>query len=132
MSDVKRIRMILMVAVFMVAMLLTFVVPAFAHPTHLVFIPEAGITLSCGDNTDPVEISTCDFEQVGQPAGLVCDIPVSFTAGGEPIPVTGLVCRTPTTASAGTAEEPLPPAPVTQEGEQGSDSGEIDQSFEVS
>jgi hypothetical protein len=127
--------MVVVTAVFMVAMLLVLVIPASAALTHYFVIPAGqlapgapAITVTCEDTDDPINILTCRFVGEGNvvPADLICDVPVTFEFEGEPL-IDGFQCRTVEEAA-----EPLPPAPVTQEGEQDSESGEIDQSYDVS
>ena len=141
-GSVKRIGMILTVAVFMVVVLAVSAIPAFARETNFFFIPledapENGVTVTCGDTDNPIDITTCEFERFGEPGDLICDIPVIFEIFGIPI-LEGFQCRTleeeeaKPPAPAPLAPAPLAPAPVTQESEQESDSGEIGQSFEVS
>jgi hypothetical protein len=135
-SSAKRIRMVLATAVFMVAMVLVMVIPASAALTHYFFIPAGELapgipafTVTCEDTDDPINVVTCHVIDVGNvvPADLICDVPVTFEFEGEPV-FDGFQCRTVEEAVA----EPLPPAPITQEGEQDSDAGEIDQSYDVS
>jgi hypothetical protein len=87
----------------------------------------------CADTNDPIDTSTCQIEQRGgPPAGLICDIPVTlFVVGGPEF--RGFLCRTEDDVEEEpqSQPQPLPPAPITQEGEQDSESGDIDQSFEV-
>jgi hypothetical protein len=122
----------------MVAMVLVMVIPASAALTHYFFIPEQEVggasipaqTLTCEDTNDPINIETCRNIGLGNqvPADLICDVPVTLEFRGEPL-IPGLTvyqCRTVEEA------EPLPPAPITQEGEQDGESGEIDQSYDVS
>jgi hypothetical protein len=109
-------------------------------------VPPGGATLSCtgtpfvlfvNGETGPTSGGTCDFERFGEPGGnLVCDDPATLfirLLGGEiaDIPISAFVCSVPVDE----AEEAQPssaPAPVTQEGEQESEAGEIDQTFDVS
>lgn len=141
MSSVKRIRMVLATAVFMVAMVLVLVIPASAALTHYFFVPSQEVlggipipaqTLTCEDTDDPINVVTCRNIGLGNqvPPDLICDVPVTLEFAGEPL-IPGLTvyqCRTEEEAVA----EPLPPAPITQEGEQESEAGEVDQSFDVS
>ena len=107
----------------------------------------------------PTSGGTCTFEQFGPPGGeLVCDTPTTLFlrfVGGPPapdIPLSAFVCQAPPTPPPPTPpplttppqpedqhqrhqNQPPPPpvaAPITQDSEQQGESGEIDQSFEVS
>jgi hypothetical protein len=67
---------------------------------------------------------------------LVCDDPATLflrlLEGGVPdVPLSAFVCSVPVEEKAQPSSSSSP-APVTQEGDQESESGEIDQSFEVS
>jgi hypothetical protein len=100
-------------------------------------------------------------QEFGPPAGLICDTPTTLFlrfVGGPPggptipdIPLSAFVCRAPPTPAPPTPapvpedeqphhqnhqpKPPLPPTrvgtPITQDAEQQSEAGEIDQSFEV-
>jgi hypothetical protein len=48
------------------------------------------------------------------------------------IPLSAFVCSVPVEEEAQTSSAPSSPAPITQESEQESEAGEIDQSFDVS
>jgi hypothetical protein len=108
-------------------------------------VPAGGVTLSCTGTpfvlivdfqNGPTSGGTCTFEQLGRPGGnLVCDDHTTLflrpLGGGiADIPLSAFVCSVPV------EEEPQPPSssptPVTQEGDQESESGEVDQSFDVS
>jgi hypothetical protein len=106
-------------------------------------VPAGGATVSCTGTpfvlivdfeNGPTSGGTCDFEHLGRPGGnLVCDDPAKLfirPLGGEiaDIPLSAFVCSVPIEEEA----QPSSPAPVTQEGEQESESGEVDQSFEIS
>jgi hypothetical protein len=120
-------------------MVLGTAVLAQARTTNLVFVPPQpnlpfpdGVTGRCADTSDPIDAASCEIEQLGgPPAGLVCDIPVTlFVVGGPEFEA--FLCRTQEEEAEKQQTPPLDPAPVTQEGEQESESGEIDQTFEIS
>jgi hypothetical protein len=75
----------------------------------------------------------CEQVGVGRPAGLVCDDPatitVQFVGIPDVFPLSAFVCHAPEGEE---TSQPLPPAPITQEDEQESESGEITQTFEIS
>jgi hypothetical protein len=139
-GSVKQIRMVLATAVLMVAMLLVLVIPAFAALTHYFFIPEQEVlggvpvpaqTITCEDTYDPINAETCRFIGLGNqvPADLICDVPVTLELAGEPL-IPGLTVYQCRTVEEEAPAEPLPA--LTQEGEQEGESGEIDQSYDVS
>jgi hypothetical protein len=83
---VKRTRMLFMTAAVTVAMLLALTLPAMASADSLVFFPGGnGVTYSCTGGPpfvfDPAPASrgNCTVEQIGGPAGLVCDVPTPIT-----------------------------------------------------
>ena len=145
MSGLKRIGMRFAVAVFILAMSLTIVIPAFAQVTNFVLVPEQQVTvdgftvpireqtLTCEDVTDPIDDATCTFVDFGNvvPADLVCDIPATLVANifGVPTEVEVFQCRTVESAP---APAPITAPQITQEGEQEAEAGEIDQTSEVS
>ena len=138
----------LVVTVVMVAGVLATAVPALAQP-FIVFLPgqpgiqPPGATFSCTDR--PFNLpETCEFQQVGPPADLVCDIPTTVTIGRTG-PFQAFECHAPEPTPEPTQEPTQEPdarqqqpgaagggAPITQEGEQEAESGDIDQSFDVS
>ena len=106
-------------------------------------VPPGGATVSrtgtpfvlfIGDE-GPISGGTCDFERFGSPGGnLVCDEPTTLFLGPPPdaeidenVPLSAFVCNVPVENE---AQPSSSPAPVTQEGDQESEAGEIDQSFE--
>lgn len=127
------------------------------NPT-IIFVPgqpgvvSQGITLACsGGPPFTVEIPSggppgnCDVTSLGgSPSGLVCETPTTVTATTGLVPVfvlQGFICSAPVAppadappaeASGSGGGEGGAAAPITQEGEQESEAGEIDQSFEVS
>jgi hypothetical protein len=139
-SSVNRSRVAIMVAVGVIAMVLGTAVLAQARTTNLVFVPPQpdlpfpnGVTGRCADTSDPIDAETCEIEQLGgPPAGLICDIPVTLVVVGGP-EFQAFLCRT-QEEEAEQQQDPAAPAatPITQEGDQESESGEIDQGFEVS
>ena len=142
MSGVNRSRVAIMVAVGVIAMVLGTAVLAQARITNLVFVPPQpdlpfpnGVTGRCADNSDPIDTETCEIEQLGgPPAGLICDIPVTLVVPNEGPTLSGFLCRTLEDTEKEkdkAAQQQLSPAPITQEGDQESESGEVDQSSEV-
>ena len=109
-------------------------------------VPAGGATVTCDGGppfvlfvdavSGPTSGGTCTFEQFGRPGGnLVCDDPTTLFirfvgAGIADIPLSAFVCSVPVDEEA--QQSSSAPAPVTQEGDQESEAGEIDQSFEVS
>jgi hypothetical protein len=106
-------------------------------------VPAGGATVTCDGGppfvlfvdfvSGPTSGGTCTFEQFGRPGGnFVCDDPTTLFirfvgAGIADIPLSAFVCSVPVEEA-----QPSSSAPITQEGEQDSESGEIDQDFEVS
>ena len=102
--------------------------------------PPGGITAACtggrpftvlvDPNTGPVG-GNCDQVGVGRPVGLVCDAPATITLQfvGSPdlFELSAFVCHEPEEGTKHASSAAL----VPQESEQGSESGDIDQSFEV-
>jgi hypothetical protein len=156
-SSVNRSRMAVMVPVLAAALVLGSAVVGQARERTILFVPSqpipgtgaevppGGATVSCtgtpfvlfiGDG--PISGGTCDFERFGSPGGnLVCDEPTTLFLRPPPeaeidddVPISAFVCSAPIEeaqlSSSSSAD------PVTQEGEQESESGEVDQSFEVS
>jgi hypothetical protein len=105
-------------------------------------VPAGGATVTCDGGppfvlfvdfvSGPTSGGTCTFEHLGRPGGnFVCDDPttlfIRFVGGGiADVPLSAFVCSVPEEV------QPSSPTPITQEGEQNSESGEIDQSFGVS
>jgi hypothetical protein len=104
-------------------------------------VPPGGATVSCTDTPfvlfiadGPITGGTCTFEHFGRPGGnLVCDEPTTLFLRPPPdseidddIAISAFVCSVPVEMQSSS------PAPVTQEGDQESDSGEVGQSFDVS
>jgi hypothetical protein len=149
-SSVKRIRTLFVVAVLAAVLVLGSAVLAQAQQRTILFVPSqtvgpivigpGGITAACTGGApftvlvDPssgqVVGGNCDQAGVGAPTGLVCDDPatitVQFVESPDVFPLSAFVCHAPEEEP-----EPLPPAPITQETEQEAESGDIDQSFEV-
>ena len=108
-------------------------------------VPPGGATVSCTAGPPfvlfigegPVSGGTCTFEHFGRPGGsLVCDSPTTlflrFLGQEIPdIPLSAFVCNAPV-EEAQPSSAPSSPAPVIQESELDSESGDIDQTFEVS
>ena len=125
-------------------------------------VQEPGSTLACTDSPftffvlEP-EGGTCQVEgQTGPPEGLVCDIPAAVVvaaAAGQPIIGTleAFECRTPQgggdsgsgggggnggsgggSGGGGSGGGGGGATPITQEGEQDSEAGEVDQTYDVS
>jgi hypothetical protein len=131
----------------MVAAMVVPASPAFAQPTNFFIISEVqGNTINdpatCGDTQDPIDITTCQ-PVAAIPAGLVCDIPVIFTIGEEEQEEqigSGFQCRSvpePTPSPGGGGGNgggggTASPLEITQDFEQESESGDIDQSFDIS
>ena len=104
-------------------------------------VPPGGATVLCTDNPfvlvigpdGPTSEGTCTFEHFGRPGGnFVCDDPTTLflrpLGGGiADVPISAFVCSVPVEEA-----QPSSPTPITQEGEQESEAGEVDQSFEVS
>jgi hypothetical protein len=158
-SGVNRSRMALMVTVFATALVLGSAVVGQAREQTTLFVPSqplpgggqvpgGGATVSCNSGPpfvlflDPVtggptSGGTCTFEQFGRPGGnLVCDDPTTLflrPPAGSPIlddvPLSAFVCSVPVEEE---AQPSSSPAPINQEGDQESESGEVDQTFEVS
>jgi len=131
-----RIGMAFVVAGLMASLLLVFVVPAFARPTHIFYAPfqppfvtePEGVHARCEDTNSPIRADSCTVIGVGRPEGLICDIPVTVVLpGGIPLPIDVFQCRTPEEQPSGAGAS----LEVTQESEQDAESGDIDQSFEV-
>jgi hypothetical protein len=122
--------------------------------------PPFVFTLDAGTG-EPTPGGNCTQSQFGPPAGLICDTPTTLFlrfVGGDTvpdIPLSAFVCRVPPTPAPPTPAPPTPApvpedeqhhqnhqppstpptqgaAPITQDSEQQSEAGEIDQSFEVS
>jgi hypothetical protein len=154
-SSVNRSRVAVVVAVGVMAIVLGFAVLAQAQERTTLFVPEqtvgfvqvppGGATVSCTGTpfvlfvdgvTGPTSGGTCDFERFGAPGGnLVCDdrttLFIRLLGGGvADIPISAFVCSVPEEDAQTSSSSS--PAPVTQEGDQESESGEVDQSFEVS
>ncbi len=139
----KRIKMRLVVTVVMVAGVLATAVPALAQPPFIVFVPEQpgiqspGATFSCTDR--PFNLpETCEVQQEGPPADLVCDIPTTLTIGRTG-PFQAFECHAPGDGGGGNGGGGnggggggAAPLEFTQETEQEAESGDIDQSFDVS
>ena len=108
----KRIIMVLTVAVMMATILIAASVPALAHQGNpLVFVPSEnvppeisipaeGTTYTCfaapfswGRGTGSSD-NTCAPLQAGPPAGLVCEHPITFVLFGYRVPA--FMCHTPT------------------------------------
>lgn len=137
----KRIRLAFGVAVLTVAMLVASAAPALAQPTNFFQLtevfgqPVAPVSLDCTDTEDPIELTECT-PGADIPEGQVCDIPVDFTFEGVLVG-SGFQCRVPEAppgdgGGSGTGGGGGGAAPITQEGDQESEAGEIDQSFDVS
>lgn len=82
----RSIQTLFMVVAVTVAMLAAGTLPAIAASPgdSIVFFPDGnGVTYSCTGGPplvhDPASSGNCAFEQVGAPAGLVCDIPTTIT-----------------------------------------------------
>jgi hypothetical protein len=102
-------------------------------------VPAFEVPLQCTDTESPIAVSSCTPATI--PADLICDIEVLFSPTEVTPPfAAGFQCR-----ALETPPSPAPPngggggggggggaTPITQEGEQESESGEIDQTFEVS
>jgi hypothetical protein len=109
-------------------------------------VPAGGATVTCDGGppfvlfvdfvSGPTSGGTCTFEHLGRPGGnFVCDDPTTLfirILGQEiaDIPISAFVCSGPVDEEQEAAQPS--PAPITQEGDQESEAGEIDQSFEVS
>jgi hypothetical protein len=155
-SSVNRNRLALMVVVLAAALVLGSAVVGQARERITLFVPEqtvgfvqvppGGGTVSCTGRpfvlfvdgvTGPTSGGTCDFERFGAPGGnFVCDDPttlfIRIIGGGiADIPISAFVCSVPEEEDAQTASSSSP-APVTQEGDQESEAGEVDQSFDIS
>jgi hypothetical protein len=152
-GSVNRSRIAIIVVVLAAVLVLSSAVGGQARERITLFVPEqtvgfvqvppGGGTVSCTGRpfilfvdgvTGPTSGGTCTFERFGAPGGdLVCDDPttlfIRILGEGIPdIPISAFVCSAP-------EEESQPPAvggPITQETEQDSEAGEINQSFEVS
>jgi hypothetical protein len=146
-----------MIAVGVMALVLGFAVLAQAQERTTLFVPSqpipgtsdgvppGGATVSCTGTPfvlfigpdGPISGGTCDFEGFGRPGGnLVCDDPTTLFLRPPPgsgipddVPLSAFVCSVPVEEEE--AQPSSSPTPVAQEGEQESESGEIDQDFEV-
>jgi hypothetical protein len=141
-GDIKLIRVVLVVPFVVIVMLLAATVLAQAKPTDIFFVPPQpnlpfpdGVTGTCTDTEDPIDTSTCTILELGgPPEGLICDIPVTFEQAGIPV-VTGFQCRTPEGEQTQSQHHPQSQsgsAPILENGEQDGESGEVDQTAEVS
>jgi hypothetical protein len=86
-----RIKLVLTVAAIMLAMLVASIPPALAASPpedSIVFFPASlgnGATYSCTggppfvSNGDDSTRGNCSVEQIGPPAGLICDVPTTIT-----------------------------------------------------
>ena len=147
----------MMVAIFAVALVLGSAGLGQARERITLFVPEqtvgfvqvppGGATVSCTGTpfvlfvdgvTGPTSGGTCDFERFEAPGGnLVCDDPttlfIRLLGGGiADIPISAFVCSVPVEEAAQPSSATSSPAPITQEGDQESEAGEIDQSFDIS
>jgi len=109
-------------------------------------VPPGGATVSCTHapfvlfigQSGPIAGGTCDFEQFGAPGGdLVCEDPTTLFlrplgAGIADVPISAFECSVPVEEDQPSSTTTSSPAPVTQEGDQESESGEIDQTFDIS
>jgi hypothetical protein len=154
-GSVNRSRIAIIVVVLAAVLVLSSAVGGQAREQVTLFVPEqtvgfvqvppGGGTVSCTGRpfilfvdgvTGPTSGGSCDFERFGGPRGnLVCDDPttlfIRIVGGGIPdIPISAFVCSVPVEEEQ--EAHPSSATPVTQEGEQQSESGEIDQSFDVS
>lgn len=98
----KSIRKLFMVVFVTVAMLAAGTLPAIAASPgdSVVLFPEGnGVTYSCTGGPpfvhDTASSGNCAFEQVGAPAGLVCDIPTTITIvhDGHPYVANAELCE---------------------------------------
>jgi hypothetical protein len=155
-SSVNRSRIAIIVAVLAVVLVLGSAVVGHARERTTIFVPSqpiagvpgatvpaGGATVTCDSGppfvlfvdfvSGPTAGGTCTFEHFGRPGGnFVCDDPTTLFirfvgAGIADIPLSAFVCSVPVEEP-----QPLPPAPITQESEQESESGEIEQTFDIS
>jgi hypothetical protein len=157
--SVSRSRIAIMVALLAAALVLGSAIVGQARERTTLFVPSqpipgtgggevppGGATVSCTGTPfvlfiaeGPISGGSCTFEHFGRPGGnLVCDDPTTLFLRPPPeseideeVPLSAFVCSVPVENE---AQQPSPssPAPVTQEGDQESEAGEIGQSFEVS
>jgi hypothetical protein len=146
-----------MVAMLAVALVLGSVVVGQARERTILFVPsqtvgpivvDRAVTASCtggrpfsvivDPNTGPRPVGgNCEQTGFGAPAGLVCDSPATITLEfqgipGASFPLSAFVCHAPEDKGESQHQQhQQTAAPVTQGNEQDADSGDVDQSFEV-
>jgi hypothetical protein len=111
-----RIKLVLAVAAVTVAMLVASIPPALATSPEnsVVFFPASlgnGASYSCTggppfvSNGDDSTRGNCSVEQIGAPAGLICDVPttITFVHDMHQFVADGSLCHS-------TTDEPVTPA----------------------
>jgi hypothetical protein len=138
-----------------------FVPPQTVQVTPVLSITQnpPGITFSCPGGPPlatslPPGAGNCVYQYVGPPAGLICDIPTILeipTVGSSvgyssqafqcrapeasptaPLPASPIAPAPRDSGEASPPQQPTVGAPTTQDSEQQGESGEIDQTFDVS